>query len=66
MARIGQPLAPGGTSGGTRRHGDGICRMLFYRDLITRDQVESYARRKGMPVAEVDRRLSPNMAYEAK
>ncbi len=37
----------------------------FAVDLITRDQVESYARRKGMPQAEVERWLAPNLAYEA-
>jgi 5-methyltetrahydrofolate--homocysteine methyltransferase len=37
----------------------------FAVDLITRDQVESYARRKGMAVAEVERWLAPNLAYEA-
>ena len=31
---------------------------------IGRDQVEDYARRKGMPVAEVERWLSPNLGYE--
>jgi 5-methyltetrahydrofolate--homocysteine methyltransferase len=36
----------------------------FAVDLITRDQVEDYARRKGMPVAEVERWLAPNLAYE--
>ena len=33
-------------------------------DLITRDQVEAYAARKGMPVAEVERWLSPNLGYD--
>ena len=28
------------------------------------DQVEDYARRKGMPVAEVERWLAPNLSYE--
>ncbi len=28
-----------------------------------RDQVEDYARRKGMPVAEVERWLAPNLGY---
>jgi 5-methyltetrahydrofolate--homocysteine methyltransferase len=37
----------------------------FAVDLITRDQVESYARRKGMAVAEVERWLGPNLAYDA-
>jgi 5-methyltetrahydrofolate--homocysteine methyltransferase len=32
---------------------------------IGRDQVEDYARRKGMPVAEVERWLAPHLAYEA-
>jgi 5-methyltetrahydrofolate--homocysteine methyltransferase len=31
---------------------------------IGRDQVEDYARRKGMDVAEVERWLSPNLGYE--
>jgi 5-methyltetrahydrofolate--homocysteine methyltransferase len=30
---------------------------------IDRDQVEDYARRKGMPVDEVERWLAPNLAY---
>ncbi len=37
----------------------------FAVDRITRDQVESYAARKGMTVAEVERWLSPNLGYEA-
>jgi 5-methyltetrahydrofolate--homocysteine methyltransferase len=36
----------------------------FAVDLITRDQVEDYARRKGAPRAEVERWLAPNLAYE--
>ena len=36
----------------------------FAVDLITRDQVESYAARKGMPLAEVERWLAPNLGYE--
>jgi 5-methyltetrahydrofolate--homocysteine methyltransferase len=31
---------------------------------IGRDQVEDYARRKGIPVAEAERWLRPNLAYE--
>jgi 5-methyltetrahydrofolate--homocysteine methyltransferase len=31
---------------------------------IGRDQVEDYARRKGMPVAVVEKWLAPNLAYE--
>lgn len=30
---------------------------------ITKDQVEDYATRKGMPIEEVERWLSPNLAY---
>jgi 5-methyltetrahydrofolate--homocysteine methyltransferase len=37
----------------------------FAIDRITRDQVEDYARRKGMAVAEVERWLGPNLGYEA-
>jgi 5-methyltetrahydrofolate--homocysteine methyltransferase len=36
----------------------------FAVDLVTRDQVESYAARKKMPLAEVQRWLAPNLAYE--
>ncbi len=36
----------------------------FAVDMITREQVEDYARRKGVPVAEVERWLGPNLAYE--
>ena len=36
----------------------------FAVDLITKDQVESYAARKGQPLAEVERWLSPNLGYE--
>jgi 5-methyltetrahydrofolate--homocysteine methyltransferase len=37
----------------------------FAVDLITRDQVEDYARRKGMAVTEVERWLAANLGYEA-
>jgi 5-methyltetrahydrofolate--homocysteine methyltransferase len=33
---------------------------------IGRDQVEDYARRKGMPVEDVERWLSPNLGYERR
>ena len=36
----------------------------FAVDLVTRDQVEDYARRKKTPRAEVERWLAPNLAYE--
>jgi 5-methyltetrahydrofolate--homocysteine methyltransferase len=36
----------------------------FTVDMVTRDQVEDYARRKGMPIAEVERWLSSNLAYD--
>jgi 5-methyltetrahydrofolate--homocysteine methyltransferase len=36
----------------------------FAVDRVTREQVESYAARKGMPLAEVERWLSPNLGYE--
>ena len=31
---------------------------------IGRDQVEDYARRKGMPVEQVERWLAPNLSYQ--
>jgi 5-methyltetrahydrofolate--homocysteine methyltransferase len=31
---------------------------------VDRDQIEDYARRKGMPVAEVERWLAPSLAYD--
>ncbi len=36
----------------------------FAVDLITRDQVEAYADRKGMKISEVERWLSANLAYD--
>jgi 5-methyltetrahydrofolate--homocysteine methyltransferase len=36
----------------------------FAVDRITREQVEDYARRKGMGVEEVERWLAPNLGYE--
>jgi 5-methyltetrahydrofolate--homocysteine methyltransferase len=36
----------------------------FSVDRITRDQVESYAARKGMPIHEIERWLGPNLSYE--
>jgi len=35
----------------------------FAVDKITKDQVEDYARRKGMPLREIERWLSPNLGY---
>ena len=37
----------------------------FTLGKIGRDQVEDYARRKGMTVAQVERWLGPNLGYEA-
>jgi 5-methyltetrahydrofolate--homocysteine methyltransferase len=36
----------------------------FSVDRITRDQVENYAVRKGLPIAEIERWLGPNLGYE--
>src|SRR5262245_47118839 len=38
----------------------------FAVDLLTRDQVEEYARRKKMARVEVERWLAPNLAYEVE
>jgi 5-methyltetrahydrofolate--homocysteine methyltransferase len=37
----------------------------FMVGKIGRDQVEDYAARKGMTVAEVERWLSPNLGYDS-
>jgi 5-methyltetrahydrofolate--homocysteine methyltransferase len=34
-------------------------------DRISREQVEDYARRKGVSVEEVERWLAPNLGYDA-
>ena len=36
----------------------------FAVDRVTRDQIESYAKRKCKPIAEIERWLAPNLAYE--
>jgi 5-methyltetrahydrofolate--homocysteine methyltransferase len=36
----------------------------FAVDRITREQVEAYAARKGMPVGDVERWLAPNLGYD--
>jgi 5-methyltetrahydrofolate--homocysteine methyltransferase len=36
----------------------------FAVDLITKDQVENYAKRRALPIAEIERWLRPNLAYE--
>jgi 5-methyltetrahydrofolate--homocysteine methyltransferase len=37
----------------------------FAVDRLTKDQIEDYARRKGMTVAEIERWLAPNLGYDA-
>ena len=37
----------------------------FAVDMITRDQVEEYAKRKGWPVSTAERWLAPNLGYDA-
>lgn len=36
----------------------------FAVDKITKDQVEDYARRKGVPIPEIERWLAPNLGYD--
>ena len=38
--------------------------QYFAVGKVGRDQIEDYARRKGMPVAEAERWLAPNLAYD--
>jgi 5-methyltetrahydrofolate--homocysteine methyltransferase len=37
----------------------------FALDRITKEQVEDYARRKMIPLAEAERWLQPNLGYDA-
>ena len=36
----------------------------FTVDRITQDQVQNYARRKGVSLREIERWLAPNLGYE--
>ncbi|MDC0287984.1 B12-binding domain-containing protein, partial [Rubripirellula sp.] len=36
----------------------------FAVDRVTRDQIQCYAKRKGIPIEEAERWLSPNLAYD--
>jgi 5-methyltetrahydrofolate--homocysteine methyltransferase len=36
----------------------------FSVDMITKDQVEVYAKRKELPISEIERWLSPNLGYD--
>ena len=38
--------------------------QYFVIGRLGRDQVEDYAARKGAPLAEIERWLSPNLAYD--
>jgi len=38
--------------------------QYFAVDMVTREQVESYARRKHQPLHEAERWLQSNLAYE--
>ncbi len=38
--------------------------QYFAVGKLARDQVEDYARRKDMPVAEIERWLAPNLGYD--
>ena len=38
----------------------------FGLGAVDRDQVQDYARRKGIPVPEAERWLSPSLAYEPR
>jgi 5-methyltetrahydrofolate--homocysteine methyltransferase len=38
--------------------------QYFAVGKVARDQVEDYARRKNMPLAEIERWLAPNLGYE--
>ncbi|TWT93325.1 methionine synthase [Stieleria varia] len=36
----------------------------FTVDRMTKDQIESYAKRKGQPIEEIEKWLAPNLAYD--
>ena len=36
----------------------------FAVDRVTKDQIESYAKRKQKPIEEIERWLGPNLAYD--
>jgi 5-methyltetrahydrofolate--homocysteine methyltransferase len=38
----------------------------FAVDRITREQVEAYAARKGIPLAEAERWLAPSLGYDTE
>ena len=38
----------------------------FAVDMVTRDQVQDYARRKGLLLAEAEKWLAPNLAYDVQ
>ena len=38
----------------------------FSVDRVTRDQVEDYAKRKNMPIKDIERWLAPNLGYDPK
>jgi len=42
----------------------GLFRGAMRSDRITREQVEDYARRKDVSVAEVEKWLMPNLGYD--
>jgi 5-methyltetrahydrofolate--homocysteine methyltransferase len=54
-------MPPASVSGIYFAHPDA---RYFMVGRVGRDQVEDYARRKGMDIAEVERWLGPNLAYD--
>jgi 5-methyltetrahydrofolate--homocysteine methyltransferase len=55
-------MVPGAAVSGLYLHHP--ASRYFAVGRIGRDQVEDYAGRKGMPVREIERWLSPNLAYD--
>ena len=58
-----RPGAPPSTSSGQMARE--LAEVKDSVDRLTRDQVESYAARKGMPIHESERWLSANLGYDA-
>ena len=55
-------MVPGAAVSGLYLHHP--ASRYFAIGRLGRDQVEDYAERKGMPLREMERWLSPNLAYD--
>ena len=61
LTESGAMIPPASVSGVYFAHPDA---RYFSVGRVGRDQVEDYAARKGLPLAEAERWLRPNLGYE--